>query len=180
MKIYTSQISQFGRELKIVNEKVKFDSTGCAEVSDEIGKKIVSYSNWYSEQRPKLERIKPKEVVLEEKMKEQESEILQQEIAKLKKMNDSRKEKSDTLTREIDDVRQVMGEVTKERDILKSRLAEVEEVHKKNIEELEYKFELALLEVDELKATCSKLGIPEADYSKKKSKKVIIDLILKA
>lgn len=180
MKIYTSQIGQFGRELKVANEKVKFDGTGCAEVEEKVGKKILDYSDWYSTERPKLERIKPKEVVFEEKIKEQEAEVLKQEIVKLTKMNDSRKEKNEVLTKEIEDVRKGMEDVSKERDILKSKIKEIEEVYQKKVEELEYKSELSMLELDELKETCKKLGLPEESYLKKKSKKVIIDLILKS
>lgn len=178
MKIYTSEIAQHGRKLKIANEIVEFDNTGCAEVNEEVAEKITNYSEWYSKERPKM-KIEPKKATFEDVVKEQHTEALQLEVKKLQKMNESRKEKADMLSKEINDVRSSMEDVTKERDTAKKRIEEIEEVHKKEVEDLQYKFELAMMEADELKATCEKMGMKEEEYIKKKSKKALIELILK-
>lgn len=179
MKIYTSEVSQFGRELKILNEKVKFDGTGCAEVDDKLGKSIIEYSSWYSQERPALKPIKPKEVELQEEVEKQNLELLQSEIVKLEKSNDSRKERIKSLEKESEDIRGEMQKVVEERDELKKREIEVAELHKKEIENLNYKCELSLMEIDELKAVCEKMGLAEGKYKNKKSKKALVELILR-
>ena len=42
MKLYTSEISQFGKTLDIVGVEVSFDRVGCAEVQDDLAKQILS------------------------------------------------------------------------------------------------------------------------------------------
>ena len=178
MKIYTSEIAQHGRKLKLANEIVEFDNTGCADVEEKTAEKVLAYSSWYSKERPKM-TIAPKKASLEDVVKEQQSEALKLEVDKLQKMNESRKEKAEMLSKEIDDLRLSMEEVIKQRDAATVRIEEIKTVHKKEIEDLEYKFELAMMDIDELKGTCQKLGLKEEEYIKKKSKKALIELILK-
>lgn len=177
MKIYTSQVEQFGRKLFVANELVEFDKTGCAEVTKEVGEKILAYSTKYSEARPVVEKIEPKKATLESVIAESDLENYKLEVEKLKKANQSRKEKAERLEKEIEDVKEEMTKVVSERDEAVKRVEEIKEVHKQKVEELEYRAELAMLEVDELKGICAKLEIPEVEYAKKKSKKVLIDLI---
>jgi chromosome segregation ATPase len=180
MKIYTSEVAQHGKTIQVLNEEVKFDNTGCAEVDDKFAKRLMDYSEWFTSSRPKLKEIAPKEFEVKDVLNQQELEATKLEVEKLKKMNDSRKEKAGNLQKEIDDLRSELGKVVKERDAIKEDLDNKEEVVKKEIENLKYKYELALLGVNELRATCKELGIKEDFYKQEKDKEKLIDLIIKA
>jgi FtsZ-binding cell division protein ZapB len=113
-------------------------------------------------------------------LNQQELEATKLEVEKLKKMNDSRKEKAGNLQKEIDDLRSELGKVVNERDAVKEALKNKEEVVKKEIENLKYKYELALLGLNELRATCKELGVKEDFYKQEKDKENLIDLIIKS
>jgi len=177
MKIYTSEIEQFGKELKILNHKVKFDTVGCAEVDDEVGKKLVDYSPWYSETKHAPKKVEVKKTV-EDQFNEAENEQLKAQIEKMKKSDESRASKIKALEQENQDIRKDMGKVVEERDKLKNDADAKQQIWDKEKAALEHKFDLALLEVDELKDMCGKLGIPEEKYIKKRSKKQLIEMIV--
>lgn len=183
MKVYTNEPTQFGRKLLVLNEEVTFDNTGCAEVEKELGEKMVSYSTMFSEERIKLaEPAKKLSKVdeAEEGMKDLIISELQFKIEKLSKMDEARKSKYGLLEAENKSIRDEMEKVALDRDKLIEDQANIDNAHKKEVELLNNKFELSLLEVDELKNTCKELGLEEKDYAKKKTKQPLIDLILKA
>jgi len=181
MKVYTSEVPQHGKTLNILNKKVTFDKTGCAEIEDEkFAKKLMNYSSWYSDKRPVLKEIKPKEFEIEDQLKSQELEAAMLEIEKLKKMNESRKEKVDKVRLESDDLRKELGKVVKERDEAKKALEDKEDTFNTIKEDLEYKFKLALLGLNELRATCKELEIKEGLYKKEQDKEKLIELIIKS
>ena len=61
MKIYTSEVSQFGRTLLMLNKEVTFDKVGCAEVENDFGKAITNYCpDWYSTDKKELKKDAPK------------------------------------------------------------------------------------------------------------------------
>lgn len=179
MKIYTSEIEQFGKELHILNQKVKFDGVGCAEVDDEFADQLESYSKWYSKTKHAPKKVEQPKTV-EDKFNEQQNEDLKMQIVKLQKQDEARQSKIKAMESENRDIRTDMGKVVEERDALKKEAEAKQQIWDKEKEDLEHRFELALLEMDDLKDMCKKLGLKEEDYAKKRSKKAIIELIIKA
>ena len=177
MKIYTSEIEQFGKELKILHHKVKFDTVGCAEVDDKVGKQLIDYSPWYSETKHSLKKVEVKKTI-EDQFNAAENEQLKVQIDKMKKSDESRVSKIKALEQENQDIRTDMSKVVEERDKLKNDIDAKQQIWDKEKAALEHKFELALLEIDELKDMCGKLGIPEEKYIKKRNKKQLIEMIV--
>jgi len=179
MKIYTSEIAQFGKELKILNEKVSFDKIGCAEVEDDFGKKMLEYSPWYS--ATKHEPLKPVVKKTEENnLSDAIIENLKLEIEKLNKKDDAKTSRIKSLETENNEIRSDMGKVVLDRDELKKLMEDKEQIWTKEKEQLDYKFELSLMDLEELKEMCSKLEIEEKEYKNKRSKKSIIEMIINA
>lgn len=179
MKVYTSEISQYGKELLVANEIVKFDKIGCAEVSEEVADKLIAYSGWYTKEKMKpIEPIKVKSV--EQKVDDSWKEQYQLEIEKLKKQDEARVSKIKSLIQESEDIRKDMQTVVDERNDFKHKFESNSEIWEKEKEKFEYKYQLALLEVDELKDMCNKLGLKEESYKNKRKKEGIIDLIINA
>ena len=83
MKIYTSEVPQFGRTILILNKEVTFDKIGCAEVEDSFGKDLINYSEWFTASKKEIvkENIKP----LVDDMSESIIEGYKLEIDKLNK-----------------------------------------------------------------------------------------------
>lgn len=181
MKLYTSQNSQFGKTRLILNHEVKFDKFGCAEVEEEIAKKIISYSDWFSskpfsfkeEVKTDSEKVKNDEIQ-DFKIKE-----LEEEIIRLKGVTEGKNTECGLKDVEINDLK---GTLQKELDA-KEQLQNEFDLAKKHFEKekelLETKIDLYKNEndVDSLKEMCASLEIPETDYVKKRSKDVLIDLI---
>ena len=173
MKIYTSEVSQFGRTLLICNKEVMFDKVGCAEVEDSQGKELINYApDWYSKDKkePKKEVKKLDEDTL---MKNFEIEELQGKIEQLRKMDESRVSSIKAKESENDQIREEMGKVVEQKAALETELANKEEIWNKEKEQLEYKFELAFLSETELVDMCDKLSIDLTPYKEqpKKAKK---------
>ena len=178
MKIYTSEVSQHGRELLILNEVVQFDKTGSVEVEDEFGEKLLRYSPWFTTERATLKVEKPKEYKIEDELKSQEILVLRAEIGKIEKKYEARAEKTKFLELEIEELKGTMAEVVTERDNLLIEKGNVKVVGEGEVELLNYKFELALLNINELRATCKELGVKEEKYVKEKDKKQLIETII--
>lgn len=173
MKLYTSEIAQFSRTLMILNKEVTFDRVGCAEVEDDFGKQIIKYApDWYSKDKKELK----KEVKVADEdslMKDAVIEELQEQVAKLRKMDESRVTTIKEKELENSQIREAMEIVVKEKKDLDADLTNKAEFWLKEKEQLDYKFELALLDISELQDMCVKLGIDLTPYikEKKKSKK---------
>lgn len=178
MKIYTSEVSQHGRELLILNEVVKFDKTGCAEVEDEFGEKLQKYSNWFATERAVLKAEKPKEYKIEDELKGQEITVLRSEIEKINKKYEARVEKTKLLEAEIAELKATMEVVVTERNNLLEIKENTGVVNTNETELLNYKFKLALLNLNELRATCKELGVAEEKYAKEKDKEQLIETII--
>lgn len=173
MKIYTSEVSQFGRTLLILNKEVTFDKVGCAEVENDLGKAIVSYCpDWYSTDKKELKK-EVKKLDEDTLMKNFEIEELKGKIEQLKKMDESRVSALKAKESENEQIREEMGKVVEEKTALELVLQNKEEIWNKEKEQLDYKFELALLEYEELVDMCGKLGIDLSKYKEpvKKGKK---------
>ena len=180
MKIYTSEITHFGRSLNILSQVVKFDSTGCTEVDDSFGKKMIDYSGWFtSERKINSENVKTPTLTVDSQLKDQEIEQLKEKIKTLESKKADILEKYKLLEIERQKSLDSISEVILERDKIKEDISNFEKVTKTEKELLEYKFELALLEKEELIDTCRKLEIPEEKFVNKRSKKTIIEIILK-
>ena len=173
MKIYTSEVSQFGRTLLICNKEVTFDKVGCAEVEDSQGKELINYApDWYSKDKKELKK-EVKKLDEDTLMKNFEIEELQGKIEQLRKMDESRVSALKAKESENDQIREEMGKVVELKTALETELANKEEIWNKEKEQLEYKFELALLTEEELIDMCGKLGIDLNKYKEpaKKAKK---------
>jgi len=173
MKIYTSEVSQFGRTLLILNKEVTFDKVGCAEVENDFGKAIVSYCpDWYSTDKKELKK-EVKKLDEDTLVKNFEIEELKGKIEQLKKMDESRVSSIKSKEAENDQIREEMGKVVELKAALEEDLTNKEVIWLKEKEQLEYKFELALLTEEELIDMCGKLGIDLNKYkeSAKKAKK---------
>ncbi len=188
MKIYTSEISQFGKTLLVLNQEVTFDRVGCAEVEESFGKEVIKYApDWYSKDKKELKK-EVKAVDEDSQMKDVLIEELQEKIAKLRKMDEGRVSAFNEKESEKRQIREEMGKVVVERDALKTELEGKEEVWKKEKEQLDYKYELAFLSTEELLDTCYKLEIDTKTCVKKGKKdeeptidkKGLIELIIKA
>lgn len=182
MKVYTTEPTQFGTKILVLNEEVTFDKTGCAEVEDNLGQEMIDYSYMFNAERVKFVEANtpPKVNKVEEGLKDEEIERLSLKIEKLLKQDEARKTKHSLLEAENGDIRKDMQKVIYERDQLKEVQVNIDNAHEKENEVWKNKFELALLEIDELKNTCKEMGLEEKDYAKKKNKKLLIDLIIKA
>jgi len=173
MKLYTSEIAQFSRTLMILNKEVTFDRVGCAEVEDDFGKQVIKYApDWYSKDKKDIKK-EVKEVDQESLFKDATIEDLQEQVAKLRKMDESRVTTIKEKELENNQIREEMGKVVKEKTDLENDLTNKTEFWLKEKEQLDYKFELALLDISELQDMCEKLGIDLTPYKKeaKKAKK---------
>lgn len=173
MKIYTSEISQFGKTLLVLNQEVTFDRVGCAEVEDSFGKEVIKYApDWYSKDKKELKK-EVKAVDEDSLIKDGLIEELQEKIAKLRKMDEGRVSAFNEKESENRQIREEMGKVVVERDTLKTELESKEELWKKEKEQLDYKYELAFLSETELVDMCDKLSIDLTPYKEqpKKAKK---------
>jgi hypothetical protein len=170
MKIYTSEISQFGRTLLLLNEEITFDRIGCAEIEDDLAKKIIKYApDWYSRDKKELKK-EAKAVDEDSLLKDATIEDLQVQVAKLRKMDESRVSTIKANELENTQIREEMGKIVKERDDLKTDLGNKTEVWGKEKEQYDYKFELALLDIPELQEMCEKLSLDTKDCIKKSKK----------
>ena len=173
MKIYTSEISQFGKTLLVLNQEVTFDRVGCAEVEDSFGKEVIKYApDWYSKDKKELKK-EVKAVDEDSLIKDGLIEELQEKIAKLRKMDEGRVSAFNEKESENRQIREEMGKVVEQKTALELDLQNKEEIWNKEKEQLEYKFELALLTEEELIDMCGKLGIDLNKYKEapKKAKK---------
>ena len=188
MKIYTSEVSQFGRTLLICNKEVTFDKVGCAEVEDSQGKELINYApDWYSTDKKELKK-EVKKLDEDTLMKNFEIEELQGKIEQLKKMDDSRVSAIKAKESENDQIREEMGKVVEQKAALELDLQNKEEIWNKEKEQLEYKFELALLTEEELLDMATKLAVDTKECVKKGKKgeeptvdkKALIEVIVKS
>jgi len=180
MKLYVSEKSQFGKELSIANEIVKFNPFGVAEVSNEQGKKIIEYSNWYSDKPFDFSKnLKEAESKLESKV-ENEGVIaeLKLKLEDAKNLNESRVQQINQLKTELADFVKALGEEVEKRKALEIELADLKAVNEKEKEVLNFKAELAKQSIDELKQTCASLDIEEEKYVKLRSADKIIEVIV--
>lgn len=170
MKLYTSEIAQFSRTLLILNKEVTFDRVGCAEVEDDFGKQVIKYApDWYSKDKKDIKK-EVKEVDQESLFKDSAIEELQEQVAKLRKMDESRVTTIKEKEMENNQIREEMGKVVKEKTDLENDLTNKTEFWVKEKEQLDYKFELALLDISELQDMCDKLGIDLTPYKKEAKK----------
>ena len=131
MKIYTSEVSQFGRTLLICNKEVTFDKVGCAEVEDSHGKELINYApDWYSKDKKELKK-EVKKLDEDTLMKNFEIEELQGKIEQLKKMDESRVSALKAKESENDQIREEMGKVVEQKAALELDLQNKEEIWNK-------------------------------------------------
>lgn len=180
MKIYTSQATQYGKSLKILNKKVTFDKGGRAEVEDDHGKAMIEYSEWFTSEKPVAKEKPTKKDTQESSILESEIELLKGKIEKAKLQDESRVKKIKSLENENQSIRGDMGKVVEERDELKKVIENKEAIFTDEKDVLEMKYSMALKEVDELKEICGQLGVEEKEYIKKRSKESLIEIIIKA
>lgn len=188
MKLYTSEITQFGKTLLILNKEVTFDRVGCAEVEEELGKLIIKYApDWYSKDKKEIKK-EVKSVDEDSLIKESVIEDLKEQIAKLRKMDESRVSSIKEKESENSQIREDMGKLVEEKKVLEADIANKEEFWKKEKEQFDYKFELALLTEEELVDMAGKLSVDTKECVKKGKKgeqptidkKGLIELIINA
>jgi hypothetical protein len=188
MRIYTSEISQFGRTLDILGKEVTFDRVGCAEVADEDGKQIVKYApDWYSKEK-KEAKVEVKPASEDMLLKDATIEELQEKVAKLKLMDESRVSTIKAAELENSQIRSEMERIVKEKQDFETEATKKEDAWTKEKEQLDYKFELALLEIPDIQEMCTKLSLDTKDCIKKGKKdaeptvdkKALIELITNA
>ena len=177
MKLYTNQTFQFSKELLLLNELVKFDRFGVAEVQEELGKKIVkNYPDWYSDKKFEYKE-EPKTSNFTE-IEEKEIAYLKEEIARYKRIEEDRLNTISRKDEEIADLRKTLGEVVKEKESLISKFDNKENAWVKEREIFETKVQLIEMTSNELQQTAISLGIEEKSFKGLK-KPELVDLIVK-
>jgi len=164
------------------NEKIKFDNTGVADVKKDLGEKLIVYSKWFTEERIENKIIpKSKKVdIIDEQLKDQLIETLNEENSKLKMQIESRISKFKSLEEENSSIRGDMQKIIDEKKILVEEKERIFESHKDEIEDLKYRHKLSELSVSKLQEMCVGMGIEEKDYITEKQKKPLIEMIIKA
>lgn len=178
MKIYTSSKSKFGKELKILNEKVKFNQIGEAEVDDKLGKAILEYSDVYSDEPIKVEE-KVEEPEKKDNKNEGEVAELKNKIEKFKKQDEARVVTIKELKNELNDFKEAFAKLAEENKALKESKQADEEKNERKDEVEKFRKELEEKEVEELKDTCAKMEIEESQWKRLQKKEKIIDVIIK-
>lgn len=180
MKVYTSEKFQFGKELQIANEIVKFDQLGVAEVSKEIGEKVIAYSKWYSDEPFDFsENLKQAEEKNEKKV-EDEGRVaeLKMLIEDYKKLDEARVGEINRLKNELADFVKALGGEVELRKELELKLESFEKQAEKNTEVQEFKAKLGEQTLEELKETCAKLEIEEEKYIRLRKEEKIVEVIM--
>ena len=181
MKIYTSQKSQFGRELLILNKVVKFDSFGSTEVEDNLGKDLIKCNpDWYSDKKFDFkEEIKVAENTTKEfNKKDEQIKELEEKIQFLSNVDSARKKEIEQSKILVEEFRMSLQKTTDEKK--KAEEGFEIEVSKWKIEKekLQYTIELMKMSKDELVQTAASLDITEKEYAGLK-KDELIDVIVK-
>lgn len=171
VKIQTAKHVNFGQKVDFNIAIVQFDSTGTAEVEQDIADKLVeTYKDWlYLGERPSKEvKIDPVNTDMKE---------LARELGMVKQHLADREAELKAMRKECEDWK-------KELDKTKSKLNAVSEEYEgykeqsgKAIREVELKAQLAKKKQGELIEFCVTLEIPEERY-KGKTKDELINIIL--
>jgi hypothetical protein len=180
MKLYTSEKHQFGKELQIANEIIKFDKLGIAEVSEEVGEKVISYSKWYSDKPFDFSKeLKEAEIKNENKV-ENEGVIaeLKLQIQDYKKLNEERVSEINRLKTELADIVKTLGNEVELRKSFEEKLQNFEKQAEKNLEVQEFRLKLSEQTLEELKETCAKLEIEEEKYIRLRKEEKIVEVIM--
>lgn len=180
MKLYTNQTSQFAKELLLLNETVKFDRFGVAELEDEIGKKIVkTYPDWYSDKKFEYKEDTVKiEQSKESDDKDKEIVFLKQEVARGKRIDEDRINTIKMKDEEIAELRKTLGEVVIEKEKIELDIQNKEDFWKKEKEVYETKIQLVDMTSNELQQTALSLNIDEKSLKGLK-KPELVELIVK-
>lgn len=179
MKIYTSSKSKFGKELKVLNEKVKFNKIGEAEVEDSFGKKLIKYNSDIYSDKPFKAEDRSVEPVKTDNKNDAIIEELKDKIERFKKQDESRVSTINDLKKELSDFKEALAKVKEERDEFEKLIVQKKEEEENNDEVEKFRKELEEKEVEELKDTCAKMEIEESQWKRLQKKEKIIDVIIK-
>ena len=180
MKLYTSEKHQFGKELQIANEIIKFDKLGIAEVSEEVGEKVIKYSAWYSDNPFDFSKELKEAEANNEKKVENEGQITEFKIKleDCKKLDEARVGEINRLKNELADFVKALEKEVELRKSLEQKLENFEKQAEKNLEVQEFRLKLSEQTLEELKETCAKLEIEEEKYIRLRKEEKIVEVIM--